>query len=286
MPKEDKKKYYILECRFYNGEDDNPFSHELDVHEVDKSHLPSPECMKYEYTLPHDEVTRLSNASTSWRYERFWVEQKYNKTDFDFKVVEDDYLNRFHHFEENDGTPIDLKAILWNRFSHWTSGTPEDFKEWYTSWYNTRPTNRQHRSEERRKILIPRCRYYKGEPECPSHLNMYSMFWNYEQMWVEALAYSYKRGEPWRKDFEQAHALMLAKKYDIPATLLGLLYNRYMHFGSGHETQESFAHWIEENYVSQSLSPIDKQQLADECAQECSFEMIIKNVKLSKIIVV
>lgn len=106
---------------------------------------------------------------------------------------------------------------------------------------------RQRRSEERRKILIPRCRYYKGEAECPSHLDMY---------------------------------------YDIPATLLGLLYNRYMHFGSGHETQESFAHWIEENYVSQSLSPIDKQQLADECAQECSFEMIIKNVKLSKIIVV
>ena len=83
---------------------------------------------------------------------------------------------------------------------------------------------------------------------------MYSMFWDYERIWVEALAYSFKRGEEWRKDFEQAHAWLLAKQYEIPATLVGLLYNRYMHWGSGHETTLDFNKWLEENYVKPSES--------------------------------
>ncbi len=43
LPSVDK---LLASCRFYKGEEENPFERELGAHEVDKSHLPPPECMK------------------------------------------------------------------------------------------------------------------------------------------------------------------------------------------------------------------------------------------------
>lgn len=116
--------------------------------------------------------------------------------------------------------------------------------------YQTRPTNRQRRALERREKLIPMCRYYKGEEDCPSELKENkSLLWSYERTWVEDMSQSYTNGDDWRKTYEEYHLETFAKKHNIPATLTGLLFNRYMHWGSGHETTEGFIQWMEDNYL-------------------------------------
>ena len=55
--------------RYYKGEKENPFEKLLNQAEIDKSHLPPPECMKYEYKLPNNEVDRLRNSKMFWFYE-------------------------------------------------------------------------------------------------------------------------------------------------------------------------------------------------------------------------
>ena len=43
-------------CRYYHGEEQNPYEKELYAHEIDKSHLPRPGPMKEEFTLPPEQV--------------------------------------------------------------------------------------------------------------------------------------------------------------------------------------------------------------------------------------
>ena len=158
MAKEDKVKHLILACRYYNGEDDNPFVHEMEE---------------------QGESDELNDAITAWNYECYWVNEKHSGNDF--KGYLEDFAHAFSEFKVDD-TPTDLIAVLWNRYQQWVSDGPEGFTEWYTRRYQIRETNRQRRAKERRKILIPRCRYYRGEEECPEHSGMYSMFWDYERI--------------------------------------------------------------------------------------------------------
>ena len=144
-----KRDILILECRYYAGEMENPFAQKLDAYEVDKSHLPSPECMQSEYNLPPDEVNYLNNAAIAWKYECFWVEKNVEENMKDVFEANEYYAEELKGFEPNDGTPIGLKALLWNRYEHWSFGTLESFKEWYRKYYQSRPTNRQRRAEER-----------------------------------------------------------------------------------------------------------------------------------------
>lgn len=101
--------------------------------------------------------------------------------------------------------------------------------------------------QERAQSLIPLCRYYKGEAQCPSNTN--KLFWSYEQKWVEDLSRSYSNGDLWRNTYEKEQLEAFAHKYRVPATLLGLLYGRFMHWGSGYETTEDFYRWMEEQYL-------------------------------------
>ncbi|MDR1595294.1 MAG: hypothetical protein LBS43_12560 [Prevotellaceae bacterium] len=55
--------------RFFKGEKENPFEKLLNRAEIDKSHLPPPECMKYEYNLPINEVNKLQSSKMFWFYE-------------------------------------------------------------------------------------------------------------------------------------------------------------------------------------------------------------------------
>lgn len=63
--------------RCYRGEAENPYFKELWASEVDKSHLPPPECMKYDFILPAEKVQELSWKGKFWFYEsifesNFW----------------------------------------------------------------------------------------------------------------------------------------------------------------------------------------------------------------------
>ena len=58
--------------RYYKGETENPFERLLNGAEIDKSHLSPPECMKYEYNMPNNEVDRLVNCRYFWEYEKMF----------------------------------------------------------------------------------------------------------------------------------------------------------------------------------------------------------------------
>ena len=105
----------ILDCRYYNGEKEPP----------------------------------EGTDSLMWGYEEAWVRM----------VLEDSPIpkNCLEHYTkcydlpnllpfEEDGTPLGIKAILWNRLDHWSyyPADGDSFKRWYFEHYvNDTKTHRQ-----------------------------------------------------------------------------------------------------------------------------------------------
>ena len=96
--------------------------------------------------------------------------------------------------------------------------------------------------------LIQSCRYYKGEEKCPEHTKNW-LFWDYEKKWVEDYLNNNESVESWRNTVKKNQLGDFATKHHVPDTLVGLLYNRFMHWGSGYETTDDFYHWMEEHYL-------------------------------------
>lgn len=75
-----------------------------------------------------------------WEYEKKWVEVSENPKEGsnNFNTASDwldDYFHAgFGSFAINDGVPVTLKALLFNRYTHWMQ-TNDGFKEWYTENY-------------------------------------------------------------------------------------------------------------------------------------------------------
>lgn len=81
------------------------------------------------------------NKSSQWYYESLWVERDefrdengYNATDF-----RRTYL-RYFKDDEDDGVPLTLKALLFNRHSHWVGGYSiehdvRSFNKWFHQYY-------------------------------------------------------------------------------------------------------------------------------------------------------
>ena len=71
-------------------------------------------------------------------YERAWIHDILNgQQDLSFYVNGCD-LNWLQTFNIEDGVPLGLKAILFNRYFHWSSyATVDDFKRWYLETYLT-----------------------------------------------------------------------------------------------------------------------------------------------------
>ncbi len=254
--KEDKRKHLILSCRFYNGEDECPFEQELKTHEIDKSHLPPPECMKDEYTLPYEKVAYLQKCSTFWRYESMWVEMELSGDKSFFKSALEEYkAYGMSDFEECDDTPLRLKVILFNRYYHWCGlldkcGT--EFRRFYLNDYQTTPTNRERRAELRRPQLIAKCRYYKGEKTNPLENSPEGMFWFYEQCWVDELSRSYHAGDGWRKVLELEIGKDFNKGDGVPQSLKGLLLDRYLHWAVwGDFRKDLFIRWYKQYYLKE-----------------------------------
>ena len=251
--KEDRRKYLILQCRYYNGEEENPFAKILETQEIDKSHLPPPECMKPEYALSPDKVAELQHAGGAWGYERWWVEACLGEKP-DFKnEIEEYQAYGCKGFEEEDGTPISLKATFWNRFYHWGGWLDKDsseFKKWYKTYYQKRETNLQRRTRQRKVELTAKCRFYKGEENNPFVQTSDELMWDYESVWVERMAKSYQEGDKWRQRLTSEHLDHLPKKYEIPSSLVGLLLNRYMYWSDPYHPSEGFEEWLTEHYLT------------------------------------
>lgn len=99
----------LLDCRYYNGEDDVPES------------------------LPE-------GKDIFWDYERVWVKWVLEGSDrvqryIDYFTEEYDLPNLLH---EDDGTPLGLKALLFNRYDYWVGymgGSEEEYAQQFKVWY-------------------------------------------------------------------------------------------------------------------------------------------------------
>ena len=101
----------ITHCRYYKGEEECP------------------------------QIIIDNDCWSNWNYEKMWVERedlRDEKSDRTEQYIE----HGLKDFNTDDGTPFTLKALLYNRHSHWCGGygTENDvasFKEWYLTSYLT-----------------------------------------------------------------------------------------------------------------------------------------------------
>ena len=84
MSKEELREFYSSQCRYYNGEKDSPY--------------------------------KLGDKRrTMWAIEANWVDFMVDDREI-IKIAINDYVMMgLSHFEENDGTPLSLKAFMMNR---------------------------------------------------------------------------------------------------------------------------------------------------------------------------
>lgn len=212
----------ILACRYYNGEDKCPRG----INEM------------------------------FWDYECIWANgdnQSWNTEREELKQL------GLQYFEPKDGTPDDLKYLLYNRYRHWSyMFNADEFLDWYrTQYQQPRKTNRQRRAEKRKPKLIAQCRYYKGEDENPFEGTHYQMMWYYESWWVDRLSQSYNEAEPFYQVIEHFHLEQFAQEINIPRSLLGVFMDRYIHWACiGEVNVEGFKRWILNNYLKSGKTSI------------------------------
>ena len=85
---------------------------------------------KGEKECPKDDKNALF-----WWYEFDWIE-KMSKDNSDISDMLEYYIRAgLSTFQMFDNTPITLKALLFNRYSHWIMGDIDGFKKWYLTAY-------------------------------------------------------------------------------------------------------------------------------------------------------
>ena len=98
----------ILDCRYYNGEEEPP-----------------------ETISGWDKLL--------WHYEETWVRWMLENNPSVQECI--DYYTKCYDLPsilpyEEDGTPLGIKAILWNRCEHWSEpGTSDSFIRWFQENY-------------------------------------------------------------------------------------------------------------------------------------------------------
>lgn len=70
-----------------------------------------------------------------WEYEKKWIELSMQKDDSLGHMLDDYIAYGLREFEQMDNTPITLKSLLFNRYSHWEGCDIDDFKQWYKKEY-------------------------------------------------------------------------------------------------------------------------------------------------------
>ena len=139
----DNHKWLLDFCGYYNGEEENPFNERLQQNERSNSRISS--------ELEH----QLNISRMFWYYEECWVKFTLNM-ECGFSYCGEYLRNQLEDFLKDNGTPMTLKALLHNRFFHWSGGydTVEGFKQWYIDNYEKyRDRSRQNKLSKGRMIL-------------------------------------------------------------------------------------------------------------------------------------
>ena len=98
-------------------------------------------CFYYGKNVPED-----CGAHAGHMYEKYWVRFHFGQGDSLLSYTLYYIKQGLGNFRVDDGVPISMKAILYNRFCHWSySENPDAFREWYES---IDYTNVKRRSDE------------------------------------------------------------------------------------------------------------------------------------------
>lgn len=230
--KSEKRKRAILYCRYYNGEKENPFHALLSSHIV-KSAKNIHE--QDEYDIPQEEVDKISVGATAFFYEGCWVKERVEGVNEEGRLAEYEYDLKDSLDDDDEITPKSLKALFYNRYSHWVlSGcaTPEgieSFRQWYRNSYCSTPTHLQIRTAERLPDLLKKCRYYNGEEKNPWEM-CYSpvlvwrrKIWEIERTWTKELCMSYQSDAAKHEYIKEMHLTEFFKHKDVSLSLTNLI---------------------------------------------------------------
>ena len=85
---------------------------------------PTNELLQFtQYYKGEKECPKSCSNSNFWSYEKMWVEDAEERAEYNPRVLEyKRYVLPFYN--EDDGIPLSLKALLYNRYSHWNSSFP------------------------------------------------------------------------------------------------------------------------------------------------------------------
>jgi hypothetical protein len=184
-----------------------------------------------------------------WDYERIWVQKHFLLDGEDVKSNEKffkDLIRHYKkhglgHFNDKDGVPISFKALLFNRYEHWTQGTAEGFKVWYREQYLKMP----------KEWCLEFCQFYRGEDECPEVLVKHNCYgvWRAEKYWVNDMMnegcisdyFSFYYNHDGLNKFNQGDG--------IHRTLKEFLYGRMMADCEGMLKPEEFKEWYNKKYI-------------------------------------
>jgi hypothetical protein len=89
-------------CRYYKGEKENPYQ---------------------------------EDKGMFWNIERCYIEMRLRENSLLADCGSEYMRQGLLEFEEFDGTPFLLKALLFNRYEYWLQGTPDEFKVFYKEQY-------------------------------------------------------------------------------------------------------------------------------------------------------
>ena len=104
-----------------------------------------------------------------------------------------------------------------------------------------------------REEYIAQCRYYKGEPIDEKALGNDFLLAYYEQCWVEShyTADGIHNLKCLIKDYKEFGLGHFNPHDGAPIALKALIWSRYMHWGSGYETPETFKQWWRKYYLKE-----------------------------------
>ena len=104
-------------------------------------------CFYYGKNVPED-----CGAHVGHMYEEYWVRFHFDESDY-LKTETINYIKEgLGNFCADDGVPVSMKALLYNRFCHWGwCETPDTFRSWYESIDYTNVTKKQDTLQKRPK---------------------------------------------------------------------------------------------------------------------------------------
>lgn len=110
-----------------------------------------------------------------------------------------------------------------------------------------------HYQPQTREYYISKCRFYKGGDEADTLPPSDCMNAYYESCWVD---FHFNEGgvdklREFIHDYKKFGLGHFSPDDGAPIALKALIWSRWMHWGSGSETPESFRHWWKEFYLKE-----------------------------------